>query len=423
MTPPRRALIVVYSRIISDPRVRRQIDWLAAEGWHVDTVGLGEHPSTAVSEHWPLADLPAAASSRAGSIATYLLTPRRTAARRLLADRMPPAAREAVRHGDYSLIVANDLEFIPWLTDRATFGAAGAPRIHLDLHEVFTEYHKPGLAWRVLTAGYRHWVRRRLAHPVFTTRSTVAGGIAELYRDKLGIEAVAVIRNSPEYVDQQPHPVDPDRISLLYHGLADWSRGIGDILAAVPLLEPRFVMTFMLTGFDKDITAIRAAAEPLGDRVHFVPPVAMKDIATAINPHDLEIMVYRPASANLVYSLPNKLFEATQGRLGLVIGRSPMMVEIVEQYGNGVIVPEWGAAALAAALNALSADEVARASPAARATVRDSSQSSSARSERPCCSAIHPSRPSACAVWRGRSSVRKSTSAASRSGISAPKSL
>ena len=359
MTPPRRALIVVYSRIISDPRVRHQIDWLAAEGWHVDTVGLGEHPSPAVNEHWPLADLPAAASGRVGSIATYLLTPRRAAARRLLADRMPTAARAAVRRGDYSLIVANDLEFIPWLTDRATFGPEGAPRIHLDLHEVFTEYHKPGLAWRMLTAGYRHWVRRQLAHPVFTTRSTVAGGIAALYREKLAIEGMAVIRNSPEYVEQQPHPVDPERIGLLYHGLADWSRGIGDILAAVPLLEPRFVMTFMLTGFEKDITAIHARAEPLGDRVRFVPPVAMKDIATAINPYDLEIMVYRPASANLVYSLPNKLFEATQGRLGLVIGRSPMMVEIVEQYGNGVIVPEWGAAALAAALNALSSDEVA----------------------------------------------------------------
>lgn len=371
MTSPRRALIVVYSRIVSDPRVRRQIDWLTAEGWRVDTVGLGEHPTPAVDEHWPIADLPASTASRVGSITTYLLTPRRAAYRRLMADRIPAAAHAAVRDGRYQLIVANDLEFVPWLTERATFGPTGAPRIHLDLHEVFTEYHKPGQLWRMLTAGYRHWVRRQLADPVFTTRSTVAGGIAELYREKLGLEGMAVIRNSPEYVEQQPHPVDPERIGLLYHGLADWSRGIGDILAAVPLLEPRYTMTFMLTGFDANIEAIRAAAAPHGDRVRFVPPVAMTDIATAINGYDLEIMVYRPASANLVYSLPNKLFEATQGRLGLVIGRSPMMVEIVERYGNGIVVPEWGPEALAAALNALSADDVAALKAASHAAAAE----------------------------------------------------
>ncbi len=360
MTPPRRALIAVHSRVISDPRVRRQIDWLAAEGWSVDTIGLGEHPSPAVTNHYALLDYPRWAITQAGSIVTYLLTPRRAAYRRLLAGRIPIAARDAARRGDYTLIIANDLEFVPWLTDRATFGASGAPRTHLDLHEVFTEYHKPGLLWRILTAGYRHWVRRQLSDPVFTTRSTVAGGIAELYRGKLGIENMAVIRNSPEYVDQQPRPVDPNNIRLLYHGLADWSRGIGDILAAVPLLDERFTMTFMLTGFDKDIVAIRAAAESLGDRVHFVPPVPMKDIATAINAYDLEIMVYRPASANLIYSLPNKLFEATQGRLGLVIGRSPMMQEIVAEYNNGVVVPEWGPESLASTLNSLSGDDIDR---------------------------------------------------------------
>ncbi|MBX9472729.1 glycosyltransferase [Microcella sp.] len=371
MTSPRRALIVVYSRIVSDPRVRRQIDWLTAEGWQVDTVGLGEHPTPAVDEHWPIADLDARTASRWGSISAYLLTPRRAAYRRLMADRIPAAASAALRDGAYDLIIANDLEFVPWLTERATFGAAGAPRIHLDLHEVFTEYHKPGLLWRVLTAGYRHWVRRQLADPVFTTRSTVAGGIAELYRDKLGLEGMAVIRNSPELVDQSPRPVDPHNIRLLYHGLADYSRGIGDILAAVPLLDERYTMTFMLTGFDANIAAIRADAQSLGDRVRFVPPVAMTDIATAINGFDLEVMVYRPASANLVYALPNKLFEATQGRLGLVIGRSPMMVEIVERYGNGIVVPEWGPQALATALNALSADDVSALKAASHAAAAE----------------------------------------------------
>jgi hypothetical protein len=70
-------------------------------------------------------------------------------------------------------------------------------------------------------------------------------------------------------------------------------------------------------------------------------------------------MFYQPDSRNLEFSLPNKFFEAIQGRLGLVIGESPMMSEIVTEYGNGVIVDGWSTEDLAATLAALTGERIA----------------------------------------------------------------
>lgn len=359
MAALRHALVAVHSAIVSDPRVRRQIDWLTDAGWEVDTVGLGPVPTNRVRGHHPLADYRAWVLTRPGSVVTYALMSSPRAARILLRNRVPVVLRDAVRAGEYDLIVANDLEFVPWLADARTFGTTTVPRIHLDLHEVFTEYTNSTSLWGRLTSRYRRWVLTQVASPHFTTRSTVASAIAELYENELGIERPAVIRNSPEYVEQEPSDVDPSEIRMLYHGLADWTRGIREILEALPLLEKRFTMTFMLTGFPEVIEQVHQAAKPLGDRVRFVSPVPMPDIARAIKVYDLEIIFYRPTSSNLRYSLPNKLFEATQGRLGLVIGRSPMMQEVVKRYGNGIVVGEWGSESLATALNALDAEAVA----------------------------------------------------------------
>ena len=63
---------------------------------------------------------------------------------------------------------------------------------------------------------------------------------------------------------------------------------------------------------------------------------------------------------NLRFALPNKLFESIQGRLGIVMGESPAMVEVVRAYGDGVVVEGWGSADLLRTLEALSYEDVVR---------------------------------------------------------------
>ncbi|HEY9498712.1 MAG TPA: glycosyltransferase, partial [Terrimesophilobacter sp.] len=192
----------------------------------------------------------------------------------------------------------------------------------------------------------------------FTSRSTVASRLAEFYAEDFGFETPAIVRNCPPFVDQNPSPVDPKNIKLVFHGMASWARGLRDICDALRMLDERFSVTFMLTPNRNVIAEVEEYARDLGDRVRFVPPVPMRDVSSTLNEYDLEIMFYQPESRNLEFSLPNKFFEAIQGRLGLVIGKSPMMSEIVSEFENGVIVDGWSTKDLADTLSSLTSERI-----------------------------------------------------------------
>ena len=61
----------------------------------------------------------------------------------------------------------------------------------------------------------------------------------------------------------------------------------------------------------------------------------MSELTRAINGYDFEFLFLRPDWANLEFALPNKFFEAVQGRLGIILGHSPMMEEIVRIRCSG----------------------------------------------------------------------------------------
>src|SRR5690606_6478832 len=135
-------------------------------------------------------------------------------------------------------------------------------------------------------------------------------------------------------------------------------RGFQEILAALRELPPRFSMTFMLT----DNPAVHAMLRdelkehPARDRIRIVPPAPMREIAQRSNEYDIEIVFYKPTGVNLQFAMPNKFFEAAQGRLALVVGETETMAPIVREYGHGVVVPEFTWESLRDTLAALDSD-------------------------------------------------------------------
>jgi glycosyltransferase involved in cell wall biosynthesis len=355
---PKTALVVVLSQAHNDPRVRRQLSWLADDGWTIDTIGLGPIPSPEVRQHFALADQAPWLRTRLGALLAYRFVPRRTMFRLLASDRIPLEGRERIAAGEYSLVVFNDIDFIPLVKDRRVFTrAARRAHIHLDIHEYRDS--KLRFTWgRQITRRYYTYVRDLIGSDAFTTRSTVADRIADFYADDFGIERPVIVRNSPPFHDQQPSEVNDDSIRLVFHGMASWARGFRDILDAMSVLDDRFTMTFMLTGNPATIRSLQEAARGFGDRVQVVPPVPMSELSETVNQYDLEIMFYQPTSRNLEFALPNKFFEAIQGRLGLIVGESPMMAELVREYQIGAVVPGWSARDLAETIAALTAEQV-----------------------------------------------------------------
>ena len=346
----RRALVASASRIEGDPRVLRQVEWLRDAGWTVDTLGRGGTPAEVNGRHHVLGERPfpvrVAANVLLPSRARYRILETSTIARSVYAQ-------------PYDLVVINEIELAPWVLAERDRVVAPGGRVHLDLHE-YAPSQRIGLLHRLVFQRYRTWMVRAISSPVFTSRSTVANGIARLYAENFGIPAPAIVRSTPHFVDQAPSPVAPDRIRLVHHGAASLTRGLALLIDAMAQLDDRFTLEFMLVGSPESVNTLRSQAAPLGDRVTFRAPVDVHTVATVLNDYDAEIIFFPPVTENLRFVLPNKFFESVQGRLALVIGPSVEMVELVERYDNGVVTGGWTAADLASAIETLDAEAVAR---------------------------------------------------------------
>ncbi|MCU1417981.1 MAG: hypothetical protein JWP32_2155 [Schumannella sp.] len=350
MSGGRRALVASASTIESDPRVLRQAEWLRDAGWMVDTVGRGGTPAEINGRHFRIGR-----RSVLTRVIAYLLLPNRIKHRILETSTMD----QHVYDRPYDLVVVNEIELAPWLVERSGDLLAEGGAAHLDLHE-YAPSQRVGLAYRLIFRRYREWMTRAITSPTFSSRSTVGSGIARLYADNFGMPLPAIVRSTPHFVDQAPSPVGPGRIRLVHHGAASLSRGLALLIDALALVDDRFSLEFMLVGSAESVNSLRTHAAALGDRVTFRAPVDVHRVAATLNEYDAELIFFPPITENLRHALPNKFFESVQGRLALIIGPSPEMVELVGQYGNGVVAAGWTARDLADAISGLDNDSVAR---------------------------------------------------------------
>lgn len=350
----KRALVICYSPVGSDARVSNQIRWLEGTGYRVDVLSRGpEHPD-ASGRRFTIGEV----RSRASLIFHALLPPR--ARFRGTVEKFIPVAELAGQ--SYDLIILNDHHLLPWAVDALPALARGP--VVLDLHEVYSG-NGTALVYKLLIAPYDDWLLTFMKAPVFTRYLTVAEGIADLYRDRYGLPRPGVIRNVAPYEDLEPSPVDPEKIVLVHHGYAAVERGIDIMLDAALLLEPRFKLVLMVLGDDVSLAPLRAHPAIAAGRAEFREPVGVTEVARALNQYDLELIFFPPRFGNNIYALPNKFFEAIQGRLGVVIGESPEIVGYVRENGFGLVVEGWTGRDLADALNALSVTQIAEMKQAA----------------------------------------------------------
>jgi len=355
----RRALIIVMSPITRDPRVLRQIEWLKSEGWSVDTVGPAGHHVPGVESHFGIGDAPLWTRSPFGSAVIYGLLPHSLKFRILLGNLIPDEVKGRISANEYELILFNDHHFLPWLGDKRVFTPQVIRQgIHLDIHEYVRSRVPRDSLWRIFAAPYYDWIRTFIGDLRLSTRSTVASGISELYAQELSIPPMAIVRNAPAYVELAPSAVNPEAIELLYHGAATDVRGIPELLEAMETVSSRFRLTLILVGEGRKIAEYKRTVAAKGLRVVFEDPVPVEQIATHINKYDILVMFYPPLNRNIEFALPNKLFEALQARLALVMGESTMMTEIIREYSNGVIAQGWSSANLAQSIESLTAEHV-----------------------------------------------------------------
>lgn len=351
-----RALVISYSDLARDPRVDRQISFLAGEH---DVVAAGLAPPEGDIEFIDLAPhhrRGIAEAARKARSAQLIARSRmlRTLGRhnsaywryplnRLAAGRLAGVVADVV--------IANDLATLP-----LALRVAGDAPVIFDAHELSTEEHAHLRWWRMLVAPHNDALLRSNLADV-AGMMTVSAGIAMAYRERYGVEPV-VVTNAPPESALEPSPVDQP-IRLIHHGIAAAGRQLELMIEAMDLLDDRFTLDLMLIPTQPRCMARLRRLAATRDRVRLRDPVPQRSIVECCNAYDVGLFVLPPRNGNQVHVLPNKLFEFIQARLAVVIGPSPEMARVVREHECGVVTQDFTPQSLADALRSLTPADIA----------------------------------------------------------------
>lgn len=350
--PRKRLLIISYSPIKSDARVLRQIEYLAPH-YDLTVVGFGEQPdiSGVAWRLFPFRDTTLSKAIRNGLQIVGRTLPIAYDVLELARARYWITRRAVTLRPD--AVLADDLSALPVAAHIAHQTGA---KLVFDAHE-FSPLEQEAPKFKRLETPNRTYLIRNYG-PRADASVTVCAPIAERYAREFGFQPM-VVMNAPKPRTLPDHPVDPARIRLIHHGTYSADRHPEVMIHALAQADKRFELYFMLVGAEAEIDALRHLADQVAPgRVFFVPPVPPGQVVSEIAKYDAGFYVLAPTSYNNQVALPNKFFDFMVAGLAVVIGNSPAMAQLVRDYGFGVIAPSFDAEAAAAALNALTADQI-----------------------------------------------------------------
>ena len=262
------------------------------------------------------------------------------------------ALTEPVQGAQFDLVLVNDAEPLPL----AFALAAGAPVV-FDAHEYYPKEFEHSLQWRIFMQRY---LTRLCADfiPRCAAMLTVAPGIADAYEQAFGVRP-HIMHSGPEYQQLPVNALSPDRVRLIHHGAANSDRGLELMIEAMDHVDARFSLDLYLVGSGAYMDSLRRLAATRSN-VRLCEPVPMQQLPALCNSYDLGLFFVPHQTFNMKHCLSNKFFEFIQARLGIAIGPSPDMAQIVRQHELGVVAEDFAPTTLAARLNALTADDIMR---------------------------------------------------------------
>ncbi|SKC57009.1 glycosyltransferase [Ohtaekwangia koreensis] len=346
-------LVLVFSNLKHDARVTRQINFLRKE--HRVTVVCFDAEDTPGVTFIRVTQTKLTLFRKA-LMAISLLIRQYNAAYQLFHSY--GHLTEQLSSKRFDLIVANDIDTLP-----LAFKFKGNAKIIFDAHEYAPRHFENNKIWKTFFQPfYIHLCEKYI--PRVDGMLTVGKGLANEYEKHFGVKPV-IITNATRYHDIAPAPIKPDTIRLIHHGIANPSRRLELMVEMMDYLDERFTLDLMLMTSDFASGQTKAFIENLktsaskNPKIKILPPVKSHAVVTTIQPYDIGVFLLPPVNFNYENTLPNKLFDFIQARLGIAIGPTPEMASIVNHYSIGVVSEEFTAKSLAAKLNALTTEQVA----------------------------------------------------------------
>jgi Glycosyltransferase Family 4 len=341
-------LVISFSDLKRDPRVRRQIDALRAEH-AVIAAGTGDPEMPNV--HF------VGCQRATRTLARKLIEAVELVARRYEAHYSHLAhvaeLRRKLSGTTFDVAIANDVEALP-----LALALAGKRPVILDAHEYAPRELEERAVWRIFKQGYAYY----LCHTYLkraTRVITVAPGIAEEYERVFDVKPIVVCNAAPARgLVVRPTPLRS--IRMIHHGHAIPTRRIENMIEVTRGLDGRFQLDLVLVPtFPRYLEKLKTMSGA-DTRVRFLPPLPLDNIVPFSNTYDIGLYLLQPSSFNNLHALPNKFFEFIQARLAVAIGPSPEMARIVSEFDCGVVANDFEPASLAGTLNRLTSADIDR---------------------------------------------------------------
>ena len=354
-------LILTYSLISREPRALKQINYFSGR-YEVTTAGFGPAPNPKL-QHIRLTQENPHSGSLFGRMRHLMLMSLRFYRLRDRFDARDRSALQMLSGEEWDVVIAHDVKTITVANKlKAKSG------VLIDLHEYAPRQGDEVLAWRLLIAPYFRWLCRKEVTKA-TAVTTVSQGIVEEYKRVFGLDAALVVNATP-YQEIAPLPVSSP-IRLVHSGSPAPARRLEVMVEAVRDSTANVTLDLFLIEGESDYLDRLKALAGGSNRVRFRDAVPYSELVSTLNNFDVGISILPPVNFNHLWALPNKFFDYVQARLGVIIGPSPEMKRIVDEYGIGGVTDDFTAESLVRLLDRLTPEQVASWKDSAHRSARE----------------------------------------------------
>ncbi|MBX3312461.1 MAG: glycosyltransferase family 1 protein [Microbacteriaceae bacterium] len=339
----KKLLILSFSNINSDARVLKQIN-LFADDYEVTTCSYGKKPERAYAHY----EIPAESQYWNYSRVQLILKLYKFA---YFGNAAVAEVLRLIGGQKFDVIIANDIETLGVALELNPING-----VLVDLHEYAPYMNEESWRWSLFVSPFISWMCRVFL-PKANTVTTVGPLIANEYKQKFSIDTL-VVTNATDYHDLKPKTIQAP-IRMVHSGVALRNRGIDAVISAVESANASVTLDLYLMPNDSNYLNELKKHTENSERVFVREPVAYQDLVKVLNGYDLGIHFIPPVNKSYEYTLPNKFFDSIQARLGMIIGPSLEMAELVNKYGLGLVANGFGIDDIRSSIEKLSVADVA----------------------------------------------------------------
>ncbi|MFZ5965194.1 hypothetical protein ACOXXX_19800 [Thalassococcus sp. BH17M4-6] len=257
----------------------------------------------------------------------------------------------ALEKSEFDAIIVHDYELLPVAVKKS-----GAAKVILDAREYYPAQVEDSYYFRRYESPERIRLLSRWL-PQADGLIATSNGHADEYSRVFGVN-FKVIQSASSYREIPIREKNDQTIRLVHHGVSSKNRKLEKLVRLIDLLPQNFTLDLYLVFSNEQRRTYFAELCDGNPRVTLHNPIPFQEIVPTMSQYDIGLCYFEPTTFNLMTTMPNKFFEYIQARLPVAIGPSTSMKEVVDEYGCGVVSPEFSIESLASTLSQIGIEEL-----------------------------------------------------------------